>query len=104
MFNGKESAFSAQKLKDGEDGIIVGFGQSMTPLLKSGQPVKVEHLTDSTKLEKNDIVFCKVNGHYYLHKIISIKNNRFQIGNNHGHINGWIGRKDIFGKVIEILN
>ena len=90
-------------MQSGEDGIIVGFGQSMTPILKSGQPVRVEHLTLDTELKKCDIVFCKVNGNHYLHKIISIKNGRYQIGNNHGHINGWIGRNNIYGKVVEIL-
>lgn len=103
LFTGKESRFSAERLQNGEDGIIIGFGQSMTPILKSGQPVKVAHLTEDMELRKNDIVFCKVNGHYYLHKILSIRDGRYQIGNNHGHINGWIGREKIFGKVIEIL-
>lgn len=25
------------------------------------------------------------------------------IGNNHGHMNGWVGRNQIYGKVVEIL-
>lgn len=103
MFTGKENRYSAEKLQSGEDGIIIGFGQSMTPILKSGQPVFVEHLTEDTILEKGDIVLCKVNGHYYLHKISSIRNGRFQISNNHGHVNGWVGRSQIFGKVTKIL-
>jgi len=49
-------------------------------------------------------VFCKVNGHFYLHKISAIKGKKqYQISNNHGHINGTITRKNIFGKVVEIL-
>ena len=43
-------------------------------------------------------------GHYYLHKISAIKNEKtYQISNNHGHVNGWISRNQIFGKVVEIL-
>lgn len=104
IFKGKENAITAEHLKNGEECIIVGFGQSMTPKLKSGQPVKAIPVTDNTSLNKNDIVFCKVNGCYYLHKISAIKNNKtYQISNNHGHVNGWISRNKIYGKVIEIL-
>ena len=39
MYKGKENAITAQKLKDGEICIVQGFGQSMTPILKSGQSV-----------------------------------------------------------------
>ncbi len=103
LFRGKESAYSAEKLKAGEDGIIIGFGQSMTPILASGQPVEVKHITEGTELKKNDIVFCKVKGHFYLHKILAVKNGRYQIGNNHGHVNGWVGRDNIYGKISRIL-
>ena len=103
MFYGKETAYSAQKLLAGEEGIITGFGQSMTPILKSGQPAKVAPVTENTPLKKNDIVFCKVNGHYYLHKISAIKAHTYQISNNHGHVNGWVSRNKIYGIVTEIL-
>jgi hypothetical protein len=33
-----------------------------------------------------------------------VKNgNEFLIGNNRGHMNGWIGKNQIYGKVVEIL-
>ena len=36
----------------------------------------------------NDIVFVKISGHYYLHKIFATKNGvSYQISNNHWHIN-----------------
>lgn len=76
---------------------MVGFGQSMTPILKSGQPVICKPVTEDTELKKNDIVLCKVKGNYYLHKISAIKNGvSYQISNNHGHINGTITRSNIF--------
>lgn len=102
-FTGKENAIAAEHLKKGETCKIVGFGQSMTPILKSGQPVIVAPITEDTMLEKNDIVFCKVNGHYYLHKISAVKGKTYQISNNHGHINGTVTRNSIYGKVVEIL-
>lgn len=104
MFTGKENKISADKLQAGETIIIVGFGQSMTPILKSGQPVIVAPVTAETSLKKNDVVFCKVGGHYYLHKITAIRNgNTFQISNNHGHANGWCSRNCIYGVMIQKL-
>lgn len=102
-FEGKENAIAVPHLQNGEVCKLTGFGQSMTPILKSGQSVIVVPVTEETKLEKNDIVFCKVKGHYYLHKISAIKGKTYQISNNHGHINGTISRNNIYGKVVEIL-
>ena len=98
MFTGKENKISADHLQAGETIIIIGFGQSMTPALKSGQPAIVAPVTAETVLKKNDIVFCKVRGNYYLHKITAIRNgNTFQISNNHGHANGWVSKNCIYG-------
>lgn len=106
LFIGKENKQTADHMEAmKEDGrcIIIGYGQSMTPILENAQPVICEPVRENTELNKNDIVFCKVNGHYMVHKINAIKNNkRYQIANNHGHVNGWISKKNIFGKVVEI--
>lgn len=103
-YEGKENAITANHLKNGEVCKVTGYGQSMTPILKSGQPVICEPVTKDTVLRKNDIVLCKVKGKYYLHKITAIKNEvSYQIGNNHGHINGTISKGNIFGVVVKIL-
>ena len=103
-YEGKENAITAQHLKNGEICKVIGYGQSMTPILRSGQPVIVVPLTDDQILKKNDIVLCKVKGSYYLHKISAIKNGcSYQISNNHGYVNGTISRSNIFGVVAEIL-
>ena len=104
-FYGFENAQAAEQMKQGKIGKLIGIGNSMTPILKSKQPVIVLPLTEEMLLEKGNIVFCKVNGHHYLHKIHAIKGNnkQFLIGNNHGHMNGWISRKGIFGKVTQII-
>lgn len=99
----KENMKTAEKLRGGETCLVQGFGQSMTPLLRSGQVCRVAPVTDGLTLRKNDIVLCKVNGHVYLHKITAIKGERYQISNNHKHVNGWTGRNNIFGIVTEIL-
>lgn len=104
MFEGKENVITMQHLLNGEKCKVVGYGQSMTPRIKSGQTVIVDPITEDTILKKNDIVFCKVKGHFYLHKISAIRNNvSYQISNNHNHVNGWISRNNIYGKVTEIL-
>lgn len=103
-FSGFENAESAKQLQQGLVGKLIGIGNSMTPILKSRQAVIVEPIKGNTELKKRDIVFCKVNGHYYLHLVHAVKNdNQYLIGNNHGHMNGWISRKSIFGKVIKKL-
>lgn len=99
----KENMQTVEKLKSGKTCLVQGFGQSMTPILKSGQVCKVEPVTEDMILKKNDIVLCKVNGHVYLHKITAINGNRYQISNNHKHVNGWVGKSNIYGKVTEIL-
>lgn len=103
-YSGFENHASAEHLQNGETCKITGIGNSMTPILKSKQPVICEPVTEETELKKRDIVLCKVNGHYYLHLIHAIKNNTtYLIGNNHGHMNGWISRSKIYGIVRKIL-
>ena len=97
MFEGKENKITEEHLKNGETCAVTGYGNSMVPILKSGETVIVEPVTDSTLLEKGNIVFCKVKGHYYLHKISAVKGKTYQISNNHGHINGTVSRNCIFG-------
>lgn len=108
-FCGFENRIAAEEMQRGKVGRIVGIGNSMTPILKSRQPVIVFPITKQTKFEKDDIVFCKVRGNYYLHKICSIRTvdgdkEQFLIGNNHGHMNGWINRDKIYGKVTHIIS
>jgi hypothetical protein len=70
--------------------------------IESGQLCTVEPLTDPSELRKGDIVLCKVNGHEYLHLIKAIQGSRFQIGNNRGGINGWVGPNAIYGRLVRI--
>ncbi len=84
-------------LLEGKSVLVRGIGNSMTPRLLSGQIVRVDPINSDTILKKNDVVLAKVKGNFYLHKITAIKLPLYQIGNNHGHINGWT--KQIYGKV-----
>ena len=89
--------------QDGEC-LIQGFGGSMETLLHSGGIFKFSAVLEDTVLEKHDIVFCKVNGSLFLHKITAINGDRIQIGNNRGKINGWTTRKNIYGKFVEVVS
>lgn len=95
-----------QYVQDLKDGKIVKFrpkGNSMTPKISSGQLITLTPF-GSQELKKGDIVFCKVNGNYYVHLISAIRGDRYQISNNKGRINGWIGKNSLFGLVTKIEN
>ena len=102
-FSGYENMTTASHLIAGETCKVTGIGNSMTPILKSRQVVICEPVTDETVLSKKDIVLCKVNGRFYLYLIHAIKGDTFLIGNNHSHMNGWTPRRNVFGRVVEIL-
>jgi len=90
------------KLKAGETVQFRPRGHSMRGKIDSGQLCTVEPVRDFESLRKGDIVLCKVNGNEYLHLIKAIQGARFQIGNNRGRINGWVGTNAIFGKCVRI--
>ena len=76
-------------------------GNSMQGKVNSGQLVIVKPI-GAKKPRIGDIVLCKVNGNQYLHLIKAIQGERFQIGNNIGRINGWVGFNSIYGICVEI--
>jgi hypothetical protein len=89
------------KLQQGETVQFRPRGHSMTGKVESGQLCTVATVNPET-LEVDDIVLCKVHGQQYLHLVKAIDGGRFQIGNNRGGINGWIGSHGIYGKLIAI--
>jgi hypothetical protein len=89
------------KLKAGETVSFRPRGGSMRPKIESGQLCTVVPV-DASSLCVGDIVLCKVGGSEYLHLIKAIHGDRFQIGNNRGHINGWVGRHSIFGRLARV--
>lgn len=94
-----------QQIEQLKNGKVVKFrpsGTSMTGMINHRDLVTITPVTSTTLLSVGDAVLCKVNGKYYLHKVLKIANNRFQIGSNRGRINGWTSRRNIFGKVINV--
>jgi len=90
-----------EALLNGETIISKEPGNSMLPLIKSKQPVKIKPITWQ-EVKPGDIVYCKVSGNLYTHLVKAIDPKKgAQIGNNKGGINGWT--KNVYGIVIEIL-
>ena len=89
------------KLQAGETVAFRPRGHSMAPRIDSGQLCTVEPV-DPAALRAGDIVLCKVRGSEYLHFVKAIQGDRFQIGNNRGLINGWIGASGIYGRLSKV--
>lgn len=92
--------FIAQ-LKEGKTVSFRPRGNSMSPKIESGQLCTVEPIV-ATALEPGDIVLCKVGGAEYLHLVKATQGGRYQIGNNRGHINGWVGPNGIYGRLVKV--
>lgn len=93
--------YKLERLQNGETFVTSEKGNSMIPIIKSGQEHKLSPITWQ-KCEIGDIVYCKVYGNYYTHLVKGKNNDRgLLIGNNRGGINGWT--KNVYGKVIELL-
>src|SRR6516162_2516257 len=85
------------RLQKGETVSFRPRGNSMSGKIESGQLCTVVPVEPAT-VEVGDIVLCKVHGREYLHLVKAIQGQRFQIGNNRGHVNGWVSAKSIYGK------
>jgi hypothetical protein len=89
------------KLRNGETVQFRPRGNSMSGKIESGQLCTVVPAKPD-ELKAGDIVLCKVNGCQYIHLIKARQGDRFQIGNNRGRINGWIGLNAIYGKCVRV--
>lgn len=103
-----------ERLERGEVVEIRPSGNSMTPLIKSKQLVRLQRWPPfdplsrvPTHLETGLIVLAKVKGRFYLHKITACAGrfpdwDRIEISNNHGHVNGWTTPSKIYGVVVHV--
>lgn len=90
-----------EQLRRGDTVSFRPRGHSMSPKIESGQLCTVVPVEPGA-LAVGDIVLCKVKGSEYLHLVKAIQPGRFQIGNNRGFINGWIGASSIFGRLLRV--
>jgi len=90
-----------QRLACGETVQFRPRGHSMTGKIASGQLCTVAPIGDGA-ISVGDIVLCRVKGNQYLHLVKAIQGQRYQIGNNRGGINGWVTRRQIFGRLLAV--
>ena len=89
------------RLQKGETVSFRPRGNSMQGRIESGQLCTVTPV-EAAALQPGDIVLCRVRGAEYLHLVKAVQGERFQIGNNRGHINGWVTARAIFGRCIAV--
>ncbi|RYG34047.1 phage repressor protein [bacterium] len=92
------------RLAAGENVTRRETGNSMVPKIRSREEIEYIPLKGPEEIEEGDIVWCKVKGNHFTHLVKAKKREgdvwRFQIGNNKGGVNGWIGFENIFAKAI----
>ena len=76
-------------------------GNSMRPLMAPGDALYIKKV-DMSKLRVGDAVFCKVCANLQVHKVSAIDKERWQISNNKGFINGWVGASSIYGLCVQV--
>ena len=90
-----------EQLRQGRAVTFRPRGKSMEGKIEDGQLISV-HPLDKTIPAVGNIVLCTVGRNQYLHLITAISpgGRSFQISNNKGYVNGWIGISDIHGVYI----
>lgn len=96
--------YAIKSLKEGKNTNIKPHGNSMKGIIESGDQVSISPNIEN--LIVGDVVLVKVKGNVYLHLIKATRkkgdNTQYQIGNNRGGINGWVGINSIYGKAISV--
>jgi len=82
----------------------MGWATQHIARLQQGESVSFRPRGNSMKGKIDSGQLCTVapGGAEYLHLVKAIQGTRFQIGNNRGGLNGWIGPHSIFGKCAKI--
>jgi hypothetical protein len=95
------AARAIESLQKGETVQIRPRGHSMKGKVNDGNLVTLAPCK-AAELKVGDVVLVHVHGRDYLHLIKAIDGERFQIGNNRGGVNGWVGSHGIYGIAIKI--
>jgi hypothetical protein len=95
--------FAIKVLEDKGSVIIQCNGHSMEPLIFPKESIHLRKV-DRKLLRIGDAVFCRLSGGLQVHMVSAIDepNNRWQISNRKGWINGWIGPQAIFGLAVQV--
>jgi hypothetical protein len=86
-----------EKLLAGETIVYSEGGNSMTPKIKSREPIILAPIPPDHVFKRGQIVLCRVGKYHYTHLISAVSKDRVQISNNHGHVNGWTPKSRVYG-------
>jgi len=90
------------RLRAGETVSFRPRGQSMRPRIESGALCTLAPVEAVLALRVGDVVLCSVRGTHYLHLIKAVNGDRYLIGNNRGGVNGWVGVRCIYGRLVSV--
>lgn len=93
--------FAIKILEEKGSVIIRCNGNSMRPIIAPQEAIHLRKVLPS-QIRVGDAVFCRINGNLQVHKVSAIDLERFQISNNKGWVNGWIGYNCIYGLAVQI--
>jgi hypothetical protein len=95
-----ENLSGIEVLQRGETLVFRPVGNSMRPRIENRALVTVEPLAPDAPIAEGDAVLCKVRGRVMLHLVKALRpDGQVLIGNNHGHINGWTSRAQVYGRM-----
>lgn len=92
---------AVEELKNGNTIARFEYGDSMSPILSSGEYCVVEPIRNIEDVKQGDAVLCNVNGYLMTHMVIMVSTSAaddepyFLIGDTHMNIYGWT--KEIYG-------
>jgi len=76
---------------------------SMRKAIKHGQTLTMSPVTSFVELQVGDFVLVKWHEGDIFHIVGDIQNDQYLIVNSLGKVNGWVEKKEILGKITEIL-
>ena len=99
-----------KQLLKGENCWFVSSGNSLCPVMHSGDAITLAPIAQGQTIELGDIVFAEVQygPRFYVHMVHAIEKDirgdktKYWIGNIKGWFNGWAYREHIHGKVVSV--
>lgn len=93
--------FAVKILEEKNEVAIKCNGRSMIPLIHPKETIHLKKVLIS-QLRVGDAVFVRIKRALQVHILSAIDNDRMQISNRKGFINGWVGKNSIYGLAVRI--
>ena len=76
---------------------------SMREAIKHGQTLTMSPISDASEIKVGDFVLVKWHQSDIFHLVGEIRDDQFLIVNSLGKVNGWVGEKEILGRITNIV-